>query len=163
MKDKIDFKCCCLDGMQEVTKSKCLEKKAVSKKCIKCKSYRNKVRFNTLTSNITIQSKCIVLYQFQWTEYPNTLRDLPAVPKLWHLVPRLGLHLNMEQNIELDTTNYQVMQFWFTHNQLVQACELGYHLIFPLPSIALTCFKFTHGTPVTRWFPISNARNAYWT
>lgn len=86
---------------KEATKSKCLKgkkKKAVSKKCIKCKNYENKLRFNTFASNITIQSKCIILYRFQWIEYPNISTDLPAVPKLWHLLPRLGLHLNTDAN-----------------------------------------------------------------
>lgn len=84
---------------KEVTKSKRLEKKrVVSKKGAKCKNYGNEVRFNTFTSNITIQSKCIIWYRFQWIEYPNISTDLPAVPKFWHLVPRLGLHLNMDAN-----------------------------------------------------------------
>lgn len=45
-----------------------------------------------------IQSNYIILYQFQWIEYPSISTDLLAAPKAWHLVPRLGLHLNMDPN-----------------------------------------------------------------
>lgn len=109
-------------------------------------------KFNTFTSNITIQFKCIILYWFQWIEYLNISTHLLAIPKFWHLISRLGLHLNPDAN------------YWAGHHELpgntilvytqldVQAFEPGYHL-FPLLSVALTCFKFTHGIPVTPWLP----------
>lgn len=45
-----------------------------------------------------IQSKYMILYQFQWIEYPDISTELLAVQKLWQPVPRLGLHLDTDAN-----------------------------------------------------------------
>lgn len=72
---------------KEGTKSKCLNRKTKSsvKKVHKVqKNYGSRVLLNTFTSNSRIQSKCIILSQYQWTEYSNVSTDLLVAPKLWH-------------------------------------------------------------------------------
>lgn len=48
------------------------------------KNYGSRILFNPFTSNISIQSKSIILNQFQWIEYPNVSTDSTVVPNLWH-------------------------------------------------------------------------------
>lgn len=144
------LKCCSPDGMEGSNKKQMPQKK--KKASIKCKNYRNKIRLNTFTSNIIIQSKRTIFYQFQWIDIQISVHIYLQYQSSGSQHPGWSCISIRMQIIQLDTTNFQIIQFCFTHNQLAQSSELSYPS-FPLPSVALTCFKFTHGIQVTPWFP----------
>lgn len=136
---------------KELTKSKCLKKTtkknpAVSKKCVKCNNYGSKILFNAFTSNIRVQSKCIISismdripnYQYECTWSTKALAACtPAVaaPQYWC---KLLSWTTREYSFVLHIISY--------HN------PVNLVIILLLPSVALSCSKFTHGIQVTPWF-----------